>query len=1133
MIFQFPDLETLRLAITSGLVPAEVSSAPARISFDGEGRPSIESTLDALPRGLSTSLKNLKVKSAKDHYSAPTILVDCWPQALPVTRASMPEVTSTTSVLFELPVSDLPALVTEMLRLGNDRQSFITLASDQGDRVLLKVIGPPYYTLLRAIDRGTHSGENVTAFLERAPRVWVQIGFDHPLAHSLQPAEGQALMLRPERTWTTFAEGKFQDIYEIVDFQLPAAAVEWQESHLKGKLIVPLRLVPGNAADVPEMWVLTESAVDQLDALVRDADERLLSRLSFAVARDGEQTTIVLRVRASKLQPPAITLEKASAYKPYWKLPNLFLPVGKRLMPTLRRDAVRRLLADDPAQIVWLTPEEDGKFTPDVLPDEAFRPLEDWIDYIVDHDREVLGNWVAATEFDFDSFVCHEDAPDKPKAPPGEKPRKFRGKETDTGEPAANPKTKSARKTEERDDDTQYGVPVVEIAPSQLKVRRSELEKEFLALAGGLDEPRRNELWPELAAINSAIGDSSEAAICWVNAAWELPEIPVALAWAWLRSEDPNATRETTDREWAAALAEQAPSPNDIRRFVARVVYASRLDPVPSSFSQHLLAIREHLEKFESSIGLRATWLAWANLTRHGDVLALARARDRLLQRLIDHGLNKERDLAYFLRTAGEVNGDRMRLVRERALRVQRLVNGWHTGEDVKVNKPYVDLLFAFAFAKLGEVDATRDLIKQAERELLKPIAPDNRPDRAHELLFRGFRYRIEAALQGKPHIGGLPAELMASIDKVDEGRGNTASRRYVIERMFEQSWVLQPHERSDPYAREKVHGGELLRQLNDLIDIKSPERLEKEIRRLVRDYPTGHQRMQVYLASIMLAPRVGEELSTWLLAAIPAILEATPKAVPGQPEMAATLRDLQAKLLERSLFLAGHYDRRELVQVLFTRFIEIIRLRSDGELYETINKVARECLRSLRKLGLKDEIDQFMKPVIDLVVQGKSLPQLRASSGSHWPELLMALLHLSEAWLYFGNYDRARPFLDEARDTIYGNKGAPKEKSIKVHPLAKLVQTYITTSGQAPVDEALNRVEDLFQHLERLPNTFTTSSHFSRLHLNIVEDVVRSLVSDHMVMGEQARRWLDDDEYLVRRRIHADMRRLLAQSGL
>ena len=98
---------------------------------------------------------------------------------------------------------------------------------------------------------------------------------------------------------------------------------------------------------------------------------------------------------------------------------------------------------------------------------------------------------------------------------------------------------------------------------------------------------------------------------------------------------------------------------------------------------------------------------------------------------------------------------------------------------------------------------------------------------------------------------------------------------------------------------------------------------------------------------------------------------------------------------------------------------------------------------------------------------------------------------------------------------------------------LTKLVRAYVSAVGQGPIDEALARIEELFQKMGPIPNTFTTATHFSRLHLNIVEDVVRSLVSENMALGDQARRWLDDDEYLVRRRIHGDMRRLLASHGL
>ena len=51
-------------------------------------------------------------------------------------------------------------------------------------------------------------------------------------------------------------------------------------------------------------------------------------------------------------------------------------------MPTLRRDAVRKLLADDPAQVVWLMPGADGKFTPEILPDDMLeRPRSSRIFY--------------------------------------------------------------------------------------------------------------------------------------------------------------------------------------------------------------------------------------------------------------------------------------------------------------------------------------------------------------------------------------------------------------------------------------------------------------------------------------------------------------------------------------------------------------------------------------------------------------------------------------------------------------------------------------------------------------------------------------------------------------------------------
>ena len=47
-----------------------------------------------------------------------------------------------------------------------------------------------------------------------------------------------------------------------------------------------------------------------------------------------------------------------------------------------------------------------------------------------------------------------------------------------------------------------------------------------------------------------------------------------------------------------------------------------------------------------------------------------------------------------------------------------------------------------------------------------------------------------------------------------------------------------------------------------------------------------------------------------------------------------------------------------------------------------------------------------------------------------------------------------------------------------------------------------------------------------------VVEAVVLGIVTEDFAMGGEVRRWLDDDEYLVRRRIHSDLQGFLTQAG-
>ena len=62
---------------------------------------------------------------------------------------------------------------------------------------------------------------------------------------------------------------------------------------------------------------------------------------------------------------------------------------------------------------------------------------------------------------------------------------------------------------------------------------------------------------------------------------------------------------------------------------------------------QRLGKVSRFLEEYEKLLPVRAVWLAGYRLAQlgGGDVLGLARVRDRLLQLLLERGLEPERDL--------------------------------------------------------------------------------------------------------------------------------------------------------------------------------------------------------------------------------------------------------------------------------------------------------------------------------------------------------------------------------------------------------------------------------------------------------------------------------------------------------
>lgn len=1113
MAILFPDLDTLRLVLTSGILPVALSTQEVRAGFADEGQVYLEP--GSQPSGaVMKRLRQLGVQTVKTPPVPLELECCCWLQVLPLQRLSaLPQPDHLTPVLFELPAaSQLPGLTGEILRLGNDRQSFRFLDDGQDGRVVLRVIGPPYYSLLRALDRSKEE-KGPRAYLEQSPGVWIEIGYHHPLAEQIKPEPGTLLLLRPPHDWEYLELAPFQDIYEVLEFPLKHGKVYWPASDLRQRLQVPLSLAAGGTNEPAELWVLRQHARAALDELVQSSDDLLLSRLSFAVGGTEPDPVIVVRVRPS-WQPPPVVILPGVAFRAYLKLPNLFLPVGQRLQPPLRRDAVRQLLAPEAELVTWLYPHPDNSFTPESLPDSAFRPLADWVEYVLHHERVPLQAWIDSTLFDFERFVCRDGskpkAPESPeeKVPTSESASKRGGRGKDT-------RSSVFSKSREKPPDPEAEPEMLQsrvLPPGELEKRQLELERRFLDLEGPLDLPERQALWPELAEVYSAQAKYADAAVCWLNALWE--DHPEAAAWAktWQRSLLPCESK-TLAGYLDEILGRDNLSSGDARLLASCVISAYFSGRPHPDLLARLNAVQQKLQGCERLLPVRAVWLVGLALCKlmQGDVLALARTRDRLLERLFTGGLSVEQDLPSFLRFAGASASERLCTIRDWLLSLPERIAAWLK----RVHRPslepaqeytraYANLILAFGLARLGETEQARHLLRTA-RATLSDISD------VHTLLRDAFTHRIEQALAGKPWSGLLPEELLEYLGGLDR------INKYKVDRLREQSRILEPHEKINPYRDwQGRYTDDLGKELAGLPDLLTATDLEARIHKLFHDFGSKGEQGEYHHARILtvaveLAPRLGQAFATPLL---PLVLPAV--------EHLPTLQE-KALLLEKALFTAAHFDQRLHVQALTSRFLKLLNHEGAAVTLQTLDELAEQCFRGLRKLGLRDEIHQLLHQLSDTILQGKKLADCRHSH-DRWDEALRVLLHVARGWYYFSKEAQATPILEEARTLLFKNQLENRKQ-------VRLACSYIQTLGMAPTDVALRGINELLEKLKKVNDNFTTNDCYGLSQLNVVEAVVLAVVNEEFAVGTLVRRWLDDDEYLVRRRIHQDLELALSKA--
>jgi hypothetical protein len=647
--------------------------------------------------------------------------------------------------------------------------------------------------------------------------------------------------------------------------------------------------------------------------------------------------------------------------------------------------------------------------------------------------------------------------------------------------------------------------------PSSERQRLDDLERRFLALAGPWDLPERQALWPALAALKGVL-NQDDSALCWLNAFWTNDSPPVEWTEIWAQTELRKPPDQITGEDLSKLLFGSAPSQERMRALTAYLLWAGERRPLPSILEPQLDAVRSVLEQEENRLPFRAVWLAWWSLSRalpQGSAM-LQVAGERLLQRLQSDGLDPQLELPDFARSRDARLGE----LGPWFLHLHELAQQWlaprvpFRGTEGQTSV-YASLMFAFGLAHLGNTVECLKLRQQATQAL-------KGRDEVHDFLLNAFCYRVDEALANRPHSGALPTEQLETIEVMSKGE------RYVVERLRECSRILEPDHRINPYRYFPSSMRELDRSLAELTDMLDKNRVVSRVHDLLRGTAEGAKgsadRARILRAGLALAPLIGEDFALDLLGRLAPIYDALPEATDQKSLFE------RASLLEKGLYTAAHLHHREQSEQLVLRFQQLLESQTRTRAVQAVHLLVDSCFRGLRKLGMRDEIDRLGQQMVDLILRGEELPATELKNMSGWPTALRILLHVAGGWLYLGRNGQAEQVLNAARTLLF---------SRDLHNVSKeqldLAVAYAQTVGQAPIEIAQRRLEELFTDLEGVRDTFTTNSHYNISKLCLIDSVVLATVD---LADQQLQGWLDDNEVLIRRRIHRDLARFSADES-
>lgn len=1081
----FPNEEALSTAMLARLVPDAALPQPVLFGRRPDGAVEV---VPSSPLELHAQRRLVLAGVVVAPPAARLEPASCWaaavrPRPAPVGDGALP------LALFQLDAPQaLLGLASELLRLGCDRHE-LALA---GSGAFLRARTPPFYV----VDGARDGSERARVYVPTPPSqdaIWTELGHSHPLAGRLAPPAEGLVLIRGDGQWTLASPGPWHSIESLLDPLLGPALPLPAPDAAPPRLQVRLRLEPASRGEAASLWVLGEGGRDAVESLARSVPAPQLEALTFCIAGD----TVLLRARPGReSQVPEVP---GQPYARVGQLPNLLAPAGTLLAPPLPRELLRRHFAADADLLTWLEPSPQGLARRQVR-EAAFRPLAEWVDYVIDASAPELEAWVRSARFELSQYVqvrAVAEPPDKvfldpdAPAPAPEPPRRVR--------PAPEPQPARA-----------YGAPLPPAAsprPSpaeplalppprtfdEAERRAADLEAAFLALEVPHDHPERRAALISLARAYAAAARPSDSGLCYAHALWEELDARAAAALA---------------REWAAAagshaealLALEAPTVEQTRALAAHVLAAALEKVAPPAAPARLVA---WLDRHEENLDVRTLWLARAALARlsGGDTLMLARTRDQVLQRL-QRGVSLSRDVPQFLRVAGPGGGADLERTAQVTQQLEALLRAFDETQRKKapgeapwkLTRAYVQLEFAWGLARMGATARAQALRDQAAAAL--PADP------VHDYLSLAYRARIGQALEGRPPETPLPREVTAVYQGMKEA-GLEGMQRFKADRLRQASAVLEPLSgKADAYStwavRRLYRGGDERETLRSQSDSRELVRLLGERAADVGDPKVDKdERARTLEAMVDALPSLAASVAVPLLQQYVGLADRLP------PEV-------RTGSLEVALKVAGHFGQDGLVRQLVASLGSLLRELPPNQLAE-LGPALASGARSLRRLGLRDAARELLTRAAGLIKGADTLATV-------------AKLNLAGGFAGLGDVATAVPIIDAVLDKLSTESGLKPEHKDRW----ALSRAAATALGESPVQIALPGLARLASQLPFITDTASTSTHYCISLVSLADTLVMGHVGEALSLHASTRRFLEEDEDRVRRRVHRE-----AQAGL